>query len=70
MRSVRLYRYGWGDTGYRGQMGPRAKYRVGLLFNPNGVWIGAHWSDTNRRLCVNLLPCLTLWLVLDGGREP
>jgi peptidoglycan/LPS O-acetylase OafA/YrhL len=33
-------------------------------------WIGCHWSPWNRRFCINLLPCVTLWVVLPGGKEP
>jgi len=43
---------------------------LGVLFNPSAVWFGAHWSGFNRRLCVNVVPCLTLWVVLPGGTEP
>lgn len=41
----------------------------GLLFRWGSLWIGAHWSPYNRRLCVNLLPCITLWLQLQPA-EP
>ncbi len=44
--------------------------RVGLLFNPTALWLGAHWSGHCRRLCVNLVPCLTVWITLPGGTEP
>lgn len=33
-------------------------------------WVGAHWSPWNRRLCVNPLPCVTVWVVLPGGNQP
>lgn len=33
-------------------------------------WVGVHWAPYNKRLCVNLLPCLTVWLVWPGGRVP
>lgn len=44
--------------------------RIGVIFQPGGLWIGAHWSTYNKRLCVNLLPCCTIWLMLKGGRPP
>lgn len=44
--------------------------RFGLLINPGALWIGAHWSPSNRRLCVNVVPCCTLWLTLPGGVVP
>lgn len=33
----------------------------GILFRLGSFWIGAHWSSENRRLCVNLVPCVTIW---------
>ncbi len=33
-------------------------------------WVGAHWSPYNRRLCVNLIPCTTVWFIWEGGRAP
>lgn len=33
-------------------------------------WVGVHWSPWNRRFCFNLLPCLTVWVVLPGGNAP
>lgn len=43
---------------------------VGLLFNRHALWIGAHYSPYNRRLCINLIPCLTVWVTLPGGKNP
>jgi len=43
---------------------------VGILFRPGSLWIGAHWSPMNRRLCVNLIPCVTIWIVVAGGVAP
>jgi hypothetical protein len=31
---------------------------------------GAHYSPANRRHCINLVPCLTVWVRLPGGNEP
>lgn len=44
--------------------------RCGLLLNRGALWIGAHWSPANRRWCINLLPCVTFWVALWGGKEP
>ncbi|WP_323162835.1 hypothetical protein [Stenotrophomonas maltophilia] len=44
--------------------------RVGLLLRWASGWVGAHWSNYNRRLCVNLLPFVTLWITLPGGKVP
>lgn len=43
---------------------------IGILFRLGSFWVGAHWSAYNRRLCINLLPCVTVWFVLPGGRPP
>jgi len=44
--------------------------RVGILGRYGSLWIGIHYSPTNRRLCINLIPCITLWIVLPGGKVP
>ncbi|MCQ8116136.1 hypothetical protein [Methylomonas rosea] len=45
-------------------------WRYGWLIRPSSFWIGAHWSPANKRLCINLLPCLTIWVVMPGGFAP
>lgn len=42
----------------------------GLLYNPGAWWLGVHYSPHNRRYCINLIPCLTLWVMQPGGNEP
>lgn len=44
--------------------------RLGVLFNPYAFWIGAHYSIYNKRLCINILPLLTIWIVFNGGVVP
>jgi len=44
--------------------------QIGALFNPYGFWIGAHYSAYNKRLCINVLPMLTVWIVFKGGVRP
>lgn len=44
--------------------------KVGLLLRLGSFWVGAHWSQANKRLCVNLLPCVTVWFTLPGGKTP
>lgn len=44
--------------------------RFGILFQPGALWLGAHYSRYDRRWCINLLPCVTVWIVLKGGRPP
>lgn len=44
--------------------------KVGILFQPKAWWIGVHYSDYTRRFCINLVPCLTVWICLEGGQLP
>jgi hypothetical protein len=44
--------------------------KAGILFRPGSVWIGAHWSPGNKRLCVNVIPFVTFWFTLAGGITP
>lgn len=44
--------------------------KAGILFRWGSFWIGAHWSPYNQRLCINLIPCVTLWIALPGGNVP
>ncbi len=44
--------------------------RWGVLFNWRAAWIGAHRSEHNRRTCVNVLPCVTVWFIENGGTRP
>ena len=42
----------------------------GILFQLGGMWIGAHYSKANKRLCVNLILCVTIYFVLPDGNPP
>mgnify|MGYP003662734558 CR=1 FL=1 len=44
--------------------------KTGVTVNRNGLWIGAHYSPYNRRWCINILPCITWWIVKKGGNVP
>lgn len=46
------------------------KYYHGWLFNKGSCWVGVHYSPDNRRWCINLIPCVTLWISRPGGRRP
>lgn len=56
--------------GRKDAINPERTRRFGVLFNPSAVWWGAHWSPSNRRWCINLLPCVTLWVTMPGGKVP
>lgn len=42
----------------------------GVLFRWGSLWVGGHYSKNNRRWCVNLIPCVTFYFVLEGGISP
>lgn len=42
----------------------------GILFRWGSWWIGGHWSDHNKRLCVNPVPMITVWITAEGGETP
>jgi hypothetical protein len=44
--------------------------KIGIIFRWGSLWVGAHWASYNKRLCVNLLPCCTVWMIWEGGKEP
>lgn len=44
--------------------------KTGLLFRWGSAWIGCHWSPYNKRLCVNVIPFVTVWVCLPGGNPP
>lgn len=46
------------------------QHHIGLLFNPHALWVGVHYSGYTRRFCVNIVPCLTVWWALPGGKQP
>lgn len=46
------------------------RWRCGLLLRAGSFWVGAHWSRENKRLCVNVVPFVTLWVTAPGGSVP
>lgn len=44
--------------------------KVGILFRWGSAWVDAHWSSYNQRLCINLVPFVTVWVCLKGGKAP
>ncbi len=70
---------GWYCSRAVGHSGPCAAYPVknsayrwrwGILFKLESLWVGFYWSKKNQRLCVNLVPCVTLWITRPGGEIP
>ena len=44
--------------------------KMGVVFRPGNLWLGAHWSGYNRRWCVTVIPMVTVWVTLKGGVTP
>lgn len=44
--------------------------KTGAFINWNAWWWGVHWSPHNKRWCINLFPCCTIWIVKEGGNIP
>lgn len=44
--------------------------KFGYLIRLGSFWVGAHYSPHNKRLCINPIPFLTLWIVFPGGIAP
>lgn len=49
---------------------PVEKLTIGFLARWGSAWIGAHWSPHRKRLCINVIPFVTFWIVLKGGMRP
>lgn len=48
----------------------RPRWLWGILFRLASFWVGIHYNRYNRRLCINLVPCVTFWVCAPGGRRP
>lgn len=44
--------------------------KIGILFRLASAWVGVHYSPHNKRLCINRVPCITVWVTLKGGNTP
>ena len=43
---------------------------IGIIFRFWSFWIGIHISKFQKRICINLLPCITIWITWKGGTKP
>jgi hypothetical protein len=50
--------------------GEKENMKYGILFRAQSWWIGAHYSPVNKRLCVNLIPLVTIWIAANDGITP
>jgi len=46
------------------------KTTVGLLVRGGSCWIGFHYSTKQKRLCINFVPFVTIWVAFKGGFKP
>jgi len=44
--------------------------KAGIIFRWKSFWVGVHISDVHKRICVNLVPCITIWVTGKGGDVP
>jgi len=44
--------------------------RWGIVFRWGSLWVGGHWAGQHKRLCVNLIPFVTVWVIGEGGDIP
>jgi hypothetical protein len=44
--------------------------KVYFLVQGGAFWIGAHYSTDTKRLCIQLVPFLTICIVGEGGQVP
>ena len=45
-------------------------WQWGVLFRFESFWVGIHYSPYNKRVCINLIPCITLWITFPKGKIP
>ena len=44
--------------------------KAGIIFQRGALWIGVHYSPAEKRYCINVVPCLTIWIATAEGRGP
>jgi len=58
------------DAAYIEGWSERRAWKWGWLVRRESLWMGVHYSPHNKRWCINLLPCVTLWITKPGGNTP
>jgi hypothetical protein len=43
---------------------------IGIILQKGALWIGVHYSPTEKRYCINLIPGVTIWIATAEGRGP
>ncbi len=44
--------------------------KIGILFKLANFWIGFHYSEKCNRVCINIIPCVTIWITLENDIVP
>lgn len=44
--------------------------KAGILCRVGSAWLGVHYSKFNKRWCINIIPCVTIWIAGKEGKEP
>ena len=44
--------------------------KAGIITRRGSAWVGVHYSSYNKRFCINVIPCVTFWFILRGGKAP
>lgn len=71
MKTIKLFRKRlWRTARMQGAVSVVPGIHWGMLFNPQAWWVGVHYSPHNQRYCINLIPCLTVWIAKPDGIAP
>ncbi len=41
------------------------KLSLGIIFRPSAWWIGAQWFPAMDRLCIQILPCISITVEIE-----
>ena len=44
--------------------------KIGIVLRLESFWVGCHYSAFNKRYCLNIIPCVTIWWISEGGKVP
>lgn len=43
---------------------------AGIKLSFAHAWLGIHWCKFNKRVCITLIPFVTIWIAFKGGFRP
>lgn len=44
--------------------------KAGILFRWGSAWVGVHYAPKHKRVCINIIPFVTVWIIGKGGTAP